>query len=282
MLNAFKGIGAAGCLPILHSYQIVSLWDVLEFNAHRFVALITQIKGLRTGVREAMSRHGAEAIIEEDLSRFDNSALGALREECIFLDLDSGADQVARIKKSLEDKCTWFNYDLLLADLLARIEDQFRSRLFMYIPRAKAAYWQEKALFGKEVEARFPRLSEDIEEAGKCFAAARYTASVFHLMRVMESAVKTIARKFKVTVNLRDTWGDILRNIHAPIQAMPQATAKQKSKRDSWLSLEAHLYAVKEAWRNSTMHPKATYTEEEAKAIFGNVKTFMEQLIDYV
>ena len=38
--------------------------------------------------------------------------------------------------------------------------------------------------------ANFPAANHEASEAGKCFATARYTACVFHLMRVMEVGVQ--------------------------------------------------------------------------------------------
>jgi hypothetical protein len=40
----------------------------------------------------------------------------------------------------------------------------------------------------------------------------------------------------------------------------------------------ANLYAVKLAWRNEVMHPKDTYTLEEAHNLIGQVKIFMGHL----
>jgi hypothetical protein len=44
----------------------------------------------------------------------------------------------------------------------------------------------------------------------------------------------------------------------------------------------SHLYIVKVAWRNEVMHPKQTYTFEEAKSIFGNVRTFIADLAGFI
>jgi hypothetical protein len=41
----------------------------------------------------------------------------------------------------------------------------------------------------------------------------------------------------------------------------------------------AHLNNVKDAWRNPTMHSRRRYNQEEAEAIFANVKTFVTFLI---
>jgi hypothetical protein len=49
-------------------------------------------------------------------------------------------------------------------------------------------------------------------------------------------------------------------------------------KRDAWSESHSHLYHVKQAWRNGTMHPKKTYTQEEAEAVFAAVRVFMRHL----
>jgi hypothetical protein len=49
-------------------------------------------------------------------------------------------------------------------------------------------------------------------------------------------------------------------------------------KKDEWSHCHANLYHVKQAWRNPTMHPRETYTQEQAREVFATVRTFMEQL----
>lgn len=127
-------------------------------------------------------------------------------------------------------------------------------------------------LFGTEVDARIDDASDDISEAGKCFAVGRYTASVFHLMRAMEAAVKMLCVEVGIS-NVDREWGKLLSDIAKAIEPMPKG-----AKRDEWSAVHANLYHVKQAWRNNTMHPKRTYTEEEAREVFEAVKAFMRHL----
>jgi len=46
--------------------------------------------------------------------------------------------------------------------------------------------------------------------------------------------------------------------------------------------VSANLYAVKLAWRNEVMHPKQTYTEEEATGLATAVKTFVADILNVV
>ena len=102
----------------------------------------------------------------------------------------------------------------------------------------------------------------------------RYTASVFHLMRAMEIVVSSLGVKTVIDKNNTDLeWGKILSNLKTPIEAMPKGKEK-----DDWSAALTLLVHVKQAWRNPTMHPKKTYTEEHAKEIFFATRSFMISL----
>lgn len=155
--------------------------------------------------------------------------------------------------------------------------------MFLHIPSGNIKYYNEKQLFGIEVEHKFPQeVLDDIQEAGKCFALNRYTACIFHLMRVMESAVQHLGRKIKVKLKKKiidETWHNILKAVNIAIGALPEATQKQKDKKDRYELTYIHLNGVRIVWRNKTMHPKVTYTEEEARAIWGAVEIFLKDLV---
>jgi hypothetical protein len=56
------------------------------------------------------------------------------------------------------------------------------------------------------VTTNFSSTSFDIEEAGKCFATGRNTATVMHLMRVMEIGLKAAAIGMNVPDPEKATW----------------------------------------------------------------------------
>ena len=58
-----------------------------------------------------------------------------------------------------------------------------------------------------------------------------------------------------------------------PIELM-----KKGPRRSQWNAAHSMLYHVKEAWRNTTMHPGQKYTDDEAREILEAVKTFIKQL----
>ena len=49
----------------------------------------------------------------------------------------------------------------------------------------------------ESVRNQFPSANTEIEEASKCFALDRYTAVVFHLMRIMEIGLRSLSSTLK-------------------------------------------------------------------------------------
>jgi hypothetical protein len=135
--------------------------------------------------------------------------------------------------------------------------------------------YPDTPLFGFQVEDKLPSAVEDISEAGKCIGFNRATAGVFHLMRVMEIGVQKLGEKLDIEFSNEKMWLNILDQVNAKIKAM----GKQGQ---AYAAVAAHLYNVKLAWRNEVMHPKATYTLEEAKSIFVAVKNYMDELVKVI
>lgn len=166
----------------------------------------------------------------------------------------------------------------LAKDLFLRLTDEMQQTHFISISADKAKFFSEINLFGAEVGKRFPNATTDIEEAGKCLALGRTTAAVFHLMRVMEKGLQSFAARLNVS-RIQDTnWQTILDQATSEVKKLPNTTTKERRKIAKYHSVLAHLSSVKTAWRNEVMHPKDTYTEEQAEDIFNHVRAFMREL----
>lgn len=177
-------------------------------------------------------------------------------------------------------------YDLHRRDLLGHLEERLRDELeaiwFKKLSNDEAEMYNATAPFGFKVNDKFPTAVEDIQEATKCLALDRLTASVFHLMRVMERGVQRLGRKLGVRLTAEMTWNEILNAASAKIKAMPRKIPAQKLKQERFSEIHAHLYHVKDAWRNTTMHPKKTYTERQTEAVFQHTRSFMMALAEII
>jgi hypothetical protein len=95
-------------------------------------------------------------------------------------------------------------------------------------------------------------------------------------MRAMEVVVQRLAKKLGVP-NVEKEWGKLLSDIGKAVEAMPKG-----AKRDKWSEAHTHLHHVKQAWRNDTMHPKQTYTREQAHDVYRAVRTCADHLAGLV
>lgn len=166
-----------------------------------------------------------------------------------------------------------------ITHLILRLGDELSSEFFVHVQRSDLEFYGKKELFGPLVSKHFPNSASDIEAAGNCLALEQPTACVFHLMRVMEKGTQALGKKLKVQINPEiETWNKILDHVDKQIRSLPTATTKQKAKKASFAGVSSYLHQAKIAWRNEVMHPKATYTQGEARDVFAASRTFMIHL----
>lgn len=144
-------------------------------------------------------------------------------------------------------------------------------------------YTQVEPLFGESVSLKFAKVATDISEAGKCLALERPTASVFHLMRVVEFAVKRLGKKLNVQIDVeKENWYQIIVHVNKAVDLLPTKSDRQRKAKQAIGAAAAHLNSVRIATRNDVMHPKATYTDEEATELFNATKQLMQQMAKIV
>ena len=133
---------------------------------------------------------------------------------------------------------------------------------------------------GKEVNDRFPKAIDDIEEAGKCLALGQGTACVLHTMRVVECGLKALAGALGIPY--APSWESYLKQISDKIgEKHKNKTAKWKREQSFYRDLSGDLLTVKQTWRNPTMHVDRKYSAEESEQIFVAAKHFMERLANH-
>ncbi|MFD2841993.1 hypothetical protein [Paracoccus cavernae] len=163
-----------------------------------------------------------------------------------------------------------------LADhLVQTFGDEIEGRSFFVMPAAHSKYFSSDQAFGADVEDAFPSASFDISEAAKCRAFGRWTASVMHLMRVMEVGLSSLAKHYDVVHDAN--WNQVINQIEARTREVGKRSHGAEA--EQWAAEAAtHLRFVKNAWRNHAMHPLEKYDEDRAVLIFENCRSFMQHL----
>ena len=216
--------------------------------------------------------------------QFLNLMLDGLLSQLSILNLRLSKNKAEEIKRCLTLKqpystqVTAKRVSISLEALKERIEEELEDCALYYLDSPSAELIETGAsVFGSDVANKFPESITDLGEATQCLGLSRNTACVFHLMRAMEQALYVIGNRFDAAILDKNdrllTWGQILYNVNDKVQEMPHG-----EDRNNWSSILALLYHVKDCWRNSTMHPRDTYSNQEAHEVFMAVKAFLNRL----
>ena len=255
---------------------------MLKINGTTFYVAATLLESRRTRFQANEERRFDKVDSEENEAI--KTDLTKLIEQLALLGASMAKVAAERLLARMDDE-EGVTYDTVITDydhIDWRLIDELNQTQLFVLPRDLAAYFDPpEPLFGKVVAAKIATANEEINEAGKCLALRRPTACVFHLMRVMEIGVQKLGAKMKIAINPKsETWYQIMQHVENAIKAMPIKTSAQKTRKARYAATAAHLDGVRIAWRNEVMHPKATYTEEQAKEVFGSVRLFMRDLAD--
>jgi len=260
---------------------------MLELDAEPLCSAIGILERVR-GILEVGRRDGDafHRNIERDGRSTLITDLEKVRTSAKALNLRLTVMSLERVLERLkaEKDFTWEEVSIGYAVVLSRFRDEFASRRLVVIDEHRVRYYSSsEPLFGVDFDTRFVSAAFELDEAAKCLALGRPTAAVFHLMRILEIGVRATARCLQIpdpTRPMERNWGYILTEIwnHGILVKWP--TTRDRIARDGALfeELYASLDAVKNPWRNATMHVERKYTDDEAEHVFVAVKGFMMKL----
>jgi len=225
-----------------------------------------------------------------DSDNFDSSALVSIetRQEAMRLTQEAGLcaeelclfqtmNNIAMLALRLKEPYLDFS---ALAERVRTVGEQFAletsSLQFLCFEGDEGTFYEMEHPFGKLVSDRFPSSVFDSREAGNCIAQGRYTASVMHAMRSIESAVAAVGRKLKVKKK-NSGWGTDLKAFekkwNTKLKNNPRITGQMRT---FYPSIFPAIRAFAYAWRNRAMHSvKARYGKDEARYVFKATKEFM-------
>jgi hypothetical protein len=259
-----------------------SLWEMLKLDSVRFVGLMqfTAQMQVLLGNNPAVEDENAWAKMRENCER--------AAQTCEAMGLVLSAKPLHSLAVICQaDARGWpKEHETHFGDAVARIRDELEIIVLLELDARERGYFEPSApLFGSAFSAKFISGGIfELDEAAKCLALGRSTAAVFHLMRMMEIGVRAVARCLGIPDPVQPgqrNWGAVLKKIKDAIDTKwPTATAKSSGDGEVFDALYASLDAVKNPWRNATMHPANKYTLEEAEHIFAAVRGFMMKVAE--
>lgn len=201
---------------------------------------------------------------------------------CKTFELPASAQLVSQIIGELRSRaeCPISRLEQHSRELARRMEAELAARLFLYVDGESARFYAQPFEKWDEVRTAFPSATYDIEEASKALGLRRSTASVFHLMRVLEHGLHSLAKRFAVPFEHK-AWGEVIERTEKAIKDIKQQRNKPADWKDEeqfYSEAATQFMHFKNAWRNYTAHLQFKYTEDEAESIYRHVRDFMKHI----
>ncbi len=269
--------------------------QVLRIYADVFIRLLDDLKQAEletAGIGEKLTREEFE-----DRCHSIGLTIRSLGHNCEVMQLRSAGKQVRfNVSSAKADTCARLSE--WIAQLRRRAIEDLEDKVFLCIEPSIADYFYRREaegayagkllrlspemLCGHEVCSNFRSAVSDISEAADCLCFDKGTACVFHLMRVMETGLRALGRSLndvRLDPKTNPSWENILKWC---TEELERSYAKRS---DEWRSdpqffsdATANLRAVKDAWRNPTMHVEKHYDGEEAMHIWTTERAFIRHL----
>jgi hypothetical protein len=276
-----------------------TLWDMVKFKSESFGALARLLHTLEmlyhgniSGME--MTYENIAKVMNVPLVKIDYSAakfpedacaafargLVKYREHLVNAGLRQSLKSFDRLTKMLEHPPVSMS-DLAdqVLDVDTRIHDELEDVELWQVASEHMKYLAADPL---KLAGKFGPTYRDAEEAGKCLAYDRGTACVFHLMRIMECGLRALGLSLNdpaLDPKTNPTWEKILGRCDKELQKPLNERADEwKLDEAFYSSATANLRAVKDAWRNPTLHVERDYAPEDAQDVWNAVGAFMRHL----
>jgi hypothetical protein len=154
-----------------------------------------------------------------------------------------------------------------LAQTKARLPAELAAIRLVTLAPARRRHLADPTPFGVAVEAAYPEVGYDIEEASLCLAFCRPSAAAFHCMRILECGLAGLSASLRIDLpGQHRQWTQIMAALQGALGA-------------DGASLLAALDEVRRCWRGAGLLPVEKYTEAEADRLFRAVGAFMAELV---
>jgi hypothetical protein len=286
-MNAFdqivSGGAQGGAAEQFCPGRLWSLWEIMEKTDITNLLNIAKECGRITSF---VSNTPQSFSIGEETKVTYQQQLSLVQNDFLKMEFPSCAAQIQRIFARLNGELDSKTISSMLEELFNRLIDDAASRYFVVV-RSENVHLMKppKPPFGLAFQSKYPSAQFELEETMKCMALERSTAAVFHMMRMMEIAIRAVSRCLQIPDPVKPAeknWGKILDKIWKEGIEKKWPTANDRAIGDgaTFEALHASLDAVKNPWRNSTMHVDNKYLPDESHDIYAAVRGFMKKLAD--
>jgi hypothetical protein len=263
---------------ILKRVGMVSLLELLRLYAEQFVYLSSRC----TQVYMQVSIEGETELRESSITTLLET-LRAMHHQCVDLGLTLSSTQIERMAELWESKHNTAVLQRQCAELVQRIQDEFRERVVLMLPSTVQVQYENPRKGWGEAISKFPQITDNVDEMARCFALSRYPGAVFHSLLIAEAGLIELGDYLGVT--------DPVKGWDATSRRLAELVRNGRSALPPGMSfpfveqVNQTVQAMKQAWRNKVSHEVGRlivldplFTSSIAEEIIIATRGFMRRL----
>jgi hypothetical protein len=264
-----------------------SLLDIMiEYSINDLLRIVTTFLRTTDVLHFKESHEDTEPILAKHIGKELEGLSGLARK----IELDSSLVlEITRLSTECASPIPAIVLRTKLEYIINGLQDNLSTRRFGYLPRDVAGFWNNGEILGEDFLIGFPveAILESID-AGCCLASGRWTASVFHLMRVAEYGLRRLAKMLRVTLTDKSKpqpieyadWDKVITACQNKIDEahkLPRTAKREKLLQHYSRAADSCQY-MKDIWRNEVSHARKRYTKAEALGVLDRVREFVAPL----
>jgi hypothetical protein len=208
--------------------------------------------------------------------------IGTTQIQCAEASMPLAVRQTEDILKAINKADSSFKDVVdMVKELMGRINHYLEGRTALTIPEAQKRYFDQPIEGWEEILEAFPGALDNFEEASRCLALGRNTACVYHLSGIVQEALEAVSRELSIPLDpTSDTWNGLISKINKAVEGKQLSEPREEWKANEafYAELLQDLKAIKNAWRNPTMHFRRTYSDGDSIKAYARVQEFMDHI----
>jgi hypothetical protein len=272
------------------SRRLWSLWDMMNFTLGAFWDGLKHLQHELDITRENVKTgNGLVLIGEDDRSRLQRNMQFAIKWCVEELQIDTAGRVCSEIRFVLRKEiCRWIDIHTLLEELWKTLEWETKLEHFFHYKRDDVRRLEHIGTDWENTVKKFKSVNEEIAAALDCYALSDITGCIFHLMRIAESGMRSLARErgvsFKKFPLEWAEWENIIGQIEVEAKRATSAMSRGLGKDAAttfYTDAVAQLRAFK-ATRNRIMHLRGKFDELDALRGINQVRDFMSKISEKI
>jgi hypothetical protein len=269
------------CLWRENSNRLASLWDIVKrIAAHNLVQNGRNLQALAM----AVAADPQSTLTHDDVQLF-LTHFRQMQHDCDSLGFVATGDLLKWVIEDFSSNAHSYDQARSTIQNVSAVYQQELSReFFCYIEADKRKYLRSfeesitNPVYGLDTLSAFKSSSRDMALAGNCHGCGFNDACVFHLMRVLEKGLASLAAVFSESFTY-ENWHNVIERVESKIRKIDSTFGTDwKVKQKFYAEAACEFMFFKDAWRNHVMHGRDEYDDERAENIYSHVCAFMKHL----